>query len=96
MQYATNHGVMIIHGGVRVRVIHRVSSSLQARPFLYGGGGDGDDDDDDAVRMMVDPALGGQYDAGQLAVVAYATKICIQNSPELRPKMSEVRSLLQK
>lgn len=93
MQYATNHGVMIIHGGVRVRVIHRVSSSLQARPFLYGGGGDGGDDDDDAVRMMVDPALGGQYDAGQLAAVAYAAKICIQNSPELRPKMSEVRSL---
>uniref|UniRef100_A0A0E0BLL8 Protein kinase domain-containing protein n=1 Tax=Oryza glumipatula TaxID=40148 RepID=A0A0E0BLL8_9ORYZ len=95
MQYATNHGVMIIHGGVRVRVIHRVSSSLQARPFLYGGGGDGDDDDDDAVRMMVDPALGGQYDAWQLAAVAYAAKICIQNSPELRPKMSEVTQILQ-
>ncbi|XP_052137429.1 receptor-like cytosolic serine/threonine-protein kinase RBK2, partial [Oryza glaberrima] len=91
------YGVVLLEllTGRRAIDAKKLSLLTWARPFLYGGGGDGDDDDDDAVRMMVDPALGGQYDAGQLAAVAYAAKICIQNSPELRPKMSEVTQILQ-
>uniref|UniRef100_A0A0E0MHL7 non-specific serine/threonine protein kinase n=1 Tax=Oryza punctata TaxID=4537 RepID=A0A0E0MHL7_ORYPU len=80
------------HSWQRACLRDRSIACLQARPFLYGGGGGNDNDE---VRMMVDPALGGQYDDGQLAAVAYAAKLCIQTSPELRPKMSEVTRILQ-
>lgn len=54
---------------------------VQARPFLDG---------DDEVLKMVDPALGGEYSDEQLRDVAWAANLCVNASPDHRPRMSEV------
>ncbi|KAF0896825.1 hypothetical protein E2562_028122 [Oryza meyeriana var. granulata] len=90
------YGVVLLEllTGRRAIDAKKLSLLTWARPFLYGGDGVGDDGDQ-AVRMMVDPALGGRYDGEQLARVARAAKLCIHTSPELRPKMSQVTRILQ-
>ncbi|KAL6654332.1 hypothetical protein ACP70R_007797 [Stipagrostis hirtigluma subsp. patula] len=52
-------------------------------------------DDEEEVLKMADPALGGQYDAEQLGDMAWAAKLCIDSSPDLRPRMSEIVQILR-
>ncbi|TVU23899.1 hypothetical protein EJB05_26286, partial [Eragrostis curvula] len=69
----------------------KLSLVAWARQFLDCDGGD----DDDEVLKMADPALGGRYDGKQLRDVAWAAKLCINTSPDLRPRMSQVVQILQ-
>ncbi|KAL6907873.1 hypothetical protein ACP4OV_002043 [Aristida adscensionis] len=52
-------------------------------------------DDEEEALKMADPALGGQYDAGQLSDMAWAAKLSIDPCPDLRPRMSEVVQILR-
>ncbi|GJN05016.1 hypothetical protein PR202_ga22611 [Eleusine coracana subsp. coracana] len=57
---------------------------IQARQFLD------DDGEEDEIPKMADPAMGGRYDGKQLRDVAWAAKLCINTSPDHRPRMSQV------
>ncbi|KAG8090485.1 hypothetical protein GUJ93_ZPchr0011g28599 [Zizania palustris] len=91
------YGVVLLEllTGRRAIDAKKLSLLTWARPFLYSDGDGDGDGEDEAVRKMVDPALGGHYDAEQLCSVACAAKLCIQTSPELRPPMSQVTRILQ-
>uniref|UniRef100_A0A0D9XUN3 Protein kinase domain-containing protein n=1 Tax=Leersia perrieri TaxID=77586 RepID=A0A0D9XUN3_9ORYZ len=87
------YGIVLLEllTGRRAIDAKKLSLLTWARQFLHSDS----DDDGEAVRKMVDPALGGRYDGEQLAGVAHAAKLCIHNSPELRPQMSQVTRILQ-
>ncbi|KAJ4727557.1 Kinase family protein [Melia azedarach] len=47
-----------------------------------------------AIRELVDPALGDDYDSRQINLVLLAASLCIQQSSIRRPQMSQVVQLL--
>ncbi|GJN25737.1 hypothetical protein PR202_gb13603 [Eleusine coracana subsp. coracana] len=66
----------------------KLSLVAWARQFL-------DDGEEDEIPKMADPAMGGRYDGKQLRDVAWAGKLCINTSPDHRPRMSQVVQILQ-
>ncbi|XP_057960864.1 receptor-like cytosolic serine/threonine-protein kinase RBK2 isoform X1 [Malania oleifera] len=51
--------------------------------------------DDNNIRELVDPALGDAYDPEEMDRVVLTASLCIEQSPILRPRMSQVVILLR-
>ncbi|EEF31356.1 ATP binding protein, putative [Ricinus communis] len=47
------------------------------------------------IEKLIDPRLGGAYDAIQLRRLGFAASLCIRASPTWRPTMSEVLEVMQ-
>ncbi|KAK7269290.1 hypothetical protein RIF29_22013 [Crotalaria pallida] len=58
---------------------------LWAKPLL----------DTNNIEELVDPSLGGDYDQEQIVHVVLTASLCIEQSPILRPRMSQVVTLLR-
>lgn len=46
--------------------------------------------DSNDIRELVDPSLGDNYDAEEIDRAVLTASLCIEQSPILRPKMSQV------
>ncbi|KAI4301848.1 hypothetical protein L6164_035088 [Bauhinia variegata] len=58
---------------------------LWAKPLL----------DDDNIKELVDPSLGDNYDPEQMDRVVLTASLCVEQSPILRPRMSQIAILLR-
>lgn len=47
------------------------------------------------IKDVVDPSLGGNYDQGQMGCLSLTASMCVEQSPILRPRMSQVVTLLR-
>ncbi|WJX80171.1 Receptor-like cytosolic serine/threonine-protein kinase rbk2 [Trifolium repens] len=47
------------------------------------------------IKDLVDPSLGGDYDQQQMDRIVLTASLCVENSPILRPRMSQVSILLR-
>jgi hypothetical protein len=41
------------------------------------------------IKDLVDPSLGGDYDQQQMDCIVLTASLCVENSPILRPRMSQ-------
>jgi hypothetical protein len=41
------------------------------------------------IKDLVDPSLGGDYDQQQMDRIVLTASLCVENSPILRPRMSQ-------
>ncbi|KAK8565439.1 hypothetical protein V6N13_020543 [Hibiscus sabdariffa] len=46
------------------------------------------------IKELIDPAIGEEYDSGQMNIVLLAASLCIHHSPIRRPRMNQVVQLL--
>ncbi|KAE9589609.1 putative protein kinase RLK-Pelle-RLCK-VI family [Lupinus albus] len=58
---------------------------LWAKPLL----------DANNIKELVDPSLGDDYDRGQMDHVVLTASLCVDQSPILRPRMSQIVTLLR-
>ena len=59
-------------------------NNKQARPLL----------EEDAIEELIDPRLGNHYSEHEVYCMLHAASLCIQRDPQCRPRMSQVREVL--
>lgn len=80
-------GVLLLELITGRRALDHLQQSLVlwAKPLL----------DNDDIRELVDPSLGNKYDTEELDRMILTASLCIEQSPILRPRMSQVVILLK-
>ncbi|XP_045794142.1 receptor-like cytosolic serine/threonine-protein kinase RBK2 [Trifolium pratense] len=80
-------GVLLLEIITGRRVLDHLHQSLVlwAKPLL----------DANNIKDLVDPSLGGDYDQEQMDRIVLTASLCVENSPILRPRMSQVSILLK-
>nr|WIL59924.1 nodulation protein [Melilotus officinalis] len=75
-------GVLLLEIITGRRALDHLDQSLvlTAKPLL----------DANNIKDLVDPSLGGDYDQEQMDRVVLTASLCVENSPILRPRMSQV------
>ncbi|XP_021894185.1 receptor-like cytosolic serine/threonine-protein kinase RBK2 [Carica papaya] len=80
-------GVLLLELITGRRALNHLQQSLVlwAKPLL----------DDNDIKELVDPSLGDNYDLKEMDRVVLTASLCIEHSPILRPRMSQVVILLR-
>ncbi|KAE9593795.1 putative protein kinase RLK-Pelle-RLCK-VI family [Lupinus albus] len=77
-----SYGILLLEIITGRRALDHLQQSivLWARPLL----------DANNLRELVDPSLGDDYDLEEMECVVLTASLCVEQSPFLRPRMSEV------
>ncbi|CAL0302406.1 unnamed protein product [Lupinus luteus] len=82
-----SYGVLLLEIITGRRALDHLQQSIVvwARPLI----------DANNIRDLVDPSLGDDYDQEEMKCVVLTASLCVEQSPFLRPRMSEVAILLR-